>query len=316
MVASIYYLTACVCKTFNQRGKATTYLRKSLAAYPYLWLAYEQLAQLDNTNANPDDFYNMNGVQITPIIPKRFANVAPSPIPMAMFQTPEPTTRYKMQPHPIEPFYTTPAQSSATPSPHISKNQLPEVKKKNPYSDPKRKNAQTSYRAAIKIDPRHYNSWYGLGLIYFKQEKYDLAKFHFLRALSINGTSSVLFCYIGMTLQANKQHVEALDMLERALDVQPRNTLAKFKKASILYTLEQYELALQELEEFKELAPKETPVYILMGRVYKRLGQTDKALDSLTTALDMDHKNSNYIRSIIDKLHIDDDNDNQDIDLV
>jgi hypothetical protein len=42
---------------------------------------------------------------------------------------------------------------------------------------------------------------YGLGIIYYRQEKYALAEYHFTRALSINGQSSVLHCYLGMVLQ-------------------------------------------------------------------------------------------------------------------
>ena len=39
---------------------------------------------------------------------------------------------------------------------------------------------------AIRTDRRHYNAWYGLGSIYHRQEKYDMAEYHFRRALSIN----------------------------------------------------------------------------------------------------------------------------------
>ena len=49
---------------------------------------------------------------------------------------------------------------------------------------------------------------YGLGTIYFRQEKYDLSEYHFKRALSINPTSSALCCYLGMVLNANRRHEE------------------------------------------------------------------------------------------------------------
>ena len=58
------------------------------------------------------------------------------------------------------------------------------------------------FRTAILHDDRHYNAWYGLGTIYYRQEKYDLAEFHFRKALSINNCSSVLKCFLGMVLQA------------------------------------------------------------------------------------------------------------------
>lgn len=39
---------------------------------------------------------------------------------------------------------------------------------------------------------------YGLGMIYYKQEKFSLAEVHFRRALLINPQSSVLLCHVGV----------------------------------------------------------------------------------------------------------------------
>ena len=41
--------------------------------------------------------------------------------------------------------------------------------------------------------------------IYYRQEKYALAEYHFQRALSMDPGSSVLHCYLGMTYHANKR---------------------------------------------------------------------------------------------------------------
>ena len=40
-------------------------------------------------------------------------------------------------------------------------------------------------------------SRYGIGMIYYKQEKFALAEVHFKKALSINPQSSVLMCHVG-----------------------------------------------------------------------------------------------------------------------
>ena len=39
---------------------------------------------------------------------------------------------------------------------------------------------------------------YGIGMIYYKQEKFNLAEILFRKALSINPSSSVLFCHVGV----------------------------------------------------------------------------------------------------------------------
>ena len=39
-------------------------------------------------------------------------------------------------------------------------------------------------------------------MIYYKQEKFNLADVHFRKALSINPSSSVLYCHVGVVSKA------------------------------------------------------------------------------------------------------------------
>eukprot|EP00959_Pyramimonas_sp_CCMP1952_P005165 108536-Pyramimonas_sp.AAC.1 len=55
---------------------------------------------------------------------------------------------------------------------------------------------------------------YGMGTIYYRQEKFEEAEYHFQRALSINVHSSVLYCYLGMAQHARRKNREALHMLQ------------------------------------------------------------------------------------------------------
>ena len=59
----------------------------------------------------------------------------------------------------------------------------------------------------------------------------------------------------------------ALQTLNTAIKQAPRNSLCKFERASILFAAERYNEALEELNELKELVPKESPVYFLLGKV-------------------------------------------------
>ena len=158
------------------------------------------------------------------------------------------------------------------------------------------------YRHAIKTDERHYNAWYGLGAIYYRQEKFELAEYHFRRALSINAQSSVLHCYLGMVLHANKKCEEALDLLHEASAMEPKNPQARFQRANVLITMEQYEAALVELEAVRDYAPKESSVHFLMGKVCKKLERLDEAMMHFTFALDLNPKDNNMTKNAIDRL--------------
>lgn len=166
--------------------------------------------------------------------------------------------------------------------------------------------ATACFRSAIHHNDRHYNAWYGLGLVFYRQEKNQDALVHFKRALKINASNSVLHCYLGMVLQAQGANDAALRVFDDAIRLDPKNNMAKFRKASSLVKLGQFQEALAELERVKENAPKEAQVYFSMGKIYKMLGQLDRAIVCLTKAMDLDAKNTNYIKSVIDKLDRDD----------
>ena len=174
--------------------------------------------------------------------------------------------------------------------------------------------AMACYRSAIRIDERHYNAWYGLGNIYYRQEKYDFSEHHLRKALGINPCSSPLCCHLGMALHENKKTPQALEMLTEAIRIDPKNPLARFQKAQVHMSpgTEQYELALAELKQLVEMAPKEGLVYHLLGKVYKKLGDHSKALMNLHLALDLSPKNVQEIKSAIANLEKEDNAEDED----
>jgi Flp pilus assembly protein TadD len=78
--------------------------------------------------------------------------------------------------------------------------------------------AISCFRQAMKTDERHYNAWYGLGAIYHRQEKFDLAEVHFERAAAIHPTSSVLKCNLGIAQYANGKAYQAWILCRKRFD--------------------------------------------------------------------------------------------------
>ena len=50
---------------------------------------------------------------------------------------------------------------------------------------------------------------------------------------------------------------------------------------------ERYDDALKELEYLNEVAPRESSVFFLMGRIYKRLNMPEQAMHHFSIALDL-----------------------------
>ncbi|CAN0025987.1 unnamed protein product [Ectocarpus sp. 12 AP-2014] len=68
-------------------------------------------------------------------------------------------------------------------------------------------------------------------------------------------------------------------------------------------SMERYAEALRELEVVRDNVPKESAVYFLMGKVCKKLGQTDAAMRHFTIALDLHNKDKNLIKAAVDRLN-------------
>uniref|UniRef100_A0A7N0U2G3 Uncharacterized protein n=1 Tax=Kalanchoe fedtschenkoi TaxID=63787 RepID=A0A7N0U2G3_KALFE len=170
-------------------------------------------------------------------------------------------------------------------------------------------NGVKSYQEALHNDSRHYNAWYGLGMIYLRQEKYDFSEHHFRMAYQIHPRSSVIMSYLGTALHALQKSAEALEMMDKAIEADKKNPLPMYQKANIFVSMEYYEEALQVLEELKEFAPSESSVYALMGRIYKRLNMHDKAMLHFGLALDLKPSATDVatIKAAIEKLLVPDD---------
>jgi anaphase-promoting complex subunit 3 len=116
-----------------------------------------------------------------------------------------------------------------------------------------------------------------------------------------------------MTYAAQDDLLEALKCFEQSEVLDEKNVMNRFQKANVLCKLEKYEKALQELEQLRSAMPKEAPIPQLIGKIYKQLGMIEKAHSFFTLALDLENKDSQKIKAMIDSLHnmneFNDDND-------
>ncbi|EXJ53911.1 anaphase-promoting complex subunit 3 [Cladophialophora yegresii CBS 114405] len=175
--------------------------------------------------------------------------------------------------------------------------------------------ALDAYRSAIAADSRHYNAWYGLGKVYEKMGKWNIAEQHYRTAAKINPTNAVLICCIGLVLEKQKHPEDALLMYSRACFLAPQSALSRFKKARCLMSLGRPKEALAELKILRDVVPDEANVWFLMGRLYKILGEKGNAVRAFTMALNLDPKAAQFIKDAMESLDDDDDEFDDDEDM-
>lgn len=106
-----------------------------------------------------------------------------------------------------------------------------------------------------------------------------------------------------MTQNARGLLGAALSSLDAALKEYPMNLGARVEKADLLCKMSRTEEAIAVLEEVKELAPREGPIYQRLGRTYEAAGKPKKALEAYMAARDLaDSKDVKELNRAIDRL--------------
>lgn len=141
------------------------------------------------------------------------------------------------------------------------------------------------YKAAIALDSRHYNAWWGLGDVYRRQAEHKAAKYHFQRALEINGGNAVLRTSLGMACRSLGEQDLALQLFSPARGQQC--ALASFYRGCVLAEVGRSEEAIDELRYAQGLAPREPCVQFQLGRVHASVGDAERALLHFTMAMDL-----------------------------
>lgn len=143
------------------------------------------------------------------------------------------------------------------------------------------------YERAIAIDSRHYNAWWGLGNVYFRQEEHQSAKYHFHKAVEINGSNGVLRASLGMACQQLGEAENALDLFSAAAQSQQCGALAAFQRGCSLTALNRHPEAIEELQRAHVAAPREPCVHFELGRAHAGSGDLKQAHLHFTRAMDL-----------------------------
>jgi anaphase-promoting complex subunit 3 len=181
--------------------------------------------------------------------------------------------------------------------------------------------AMQAYRRAISADNRHYNGWYGLGNVYERMGKYDVAEKHYKAAAQINPNNVTLIVKIGL-VRSNPNHhnihilttSQVLDRMRRpdvalthfhaAVALDPGSIMARFRRAQTLLKLGDTQASLKDLLLLKDRAPDDANIHFLLGRCYKKTGERAAAIRHLTIAMNLDPKSHGVVKEVLESIDL------------
>ncbi|BAZ46582.1 tetratricopeptide repeat protein [Chondrocystis sp. NIES-4102] len=154
-----------------------------------------------------------------------------------------------------------------------------------------------AYNKAIELREDLYLAWFAKGFALGFDENYELALEACEKAIELQVTPSrykydAYRCKAG-ALQALQQFQPALDSLNQALDISPDNPADWMAQGELRYALGQYQLALQSFNKAAELRKAQNlhPSSLLYNNralVQLELGNHQLALEDIETAINID----------------------------
>ncbi|MEP6714380.1 MAG: protein kinase [Terriglobia bacterium] len=154
--------------------------------------------------------------------------------------------------------------------------------------------AARQLRKSISIEPTA-GAWSNLGTSYYLADRYDDAIASFEKATVLTPANSTLWGNLadayrwsnGQSDKAPETFRHALGLIQKEIDVNPRDPQLRAKAATYWAALKDRERADSEIEKALRFAPSNATVHFRAALVYEQGRQRDRALHEVKAALDL-----------------------------
>lgn len=143
-----------------------------------------------------------------------------------------------------------------------------------------------------------------LGEAYERSRRYDEAAEQFQAVLALQPENSHAMNYLGYMWADNGENLEqALELIRRAVDLDPNNGAFVDSLGWALFRLGEFEQARRHLERANQLVPRDSTILEHLGDVYVALGDPQRAREAYEQALAInDEENVDSVRRKLSEL--------------
>lgn len=145
--------------------------------------------------------------------------------------------------------------------------------------------AVEDFKQALKTDPNCVEAYYGLGMTYGYQDRYETARYYFDKGLSINASSLRLWKWRGVVNAELQRWDDALLDYQKALELNPADPDLYIRKAKVLQKTDKADDAIRDLLFASELSPDNPEISYTLGNIYLSVGDAERALARYATTL-------------------------------
>ena len=151
--------------------------------------------------------------------------------------------------------------------------------------------ALSNLTEALKYDPQYSEAHYLRGKILYDVHDYIAAISSFSSAFANDRGNTHYLYHLSRAYRENEQYVEAIDCIDRIIELTPNDEKAYYTRANIRFLEKNYRAALIDFNDAIRINPNYARAYNNRGVVHKLLGNFDAAMRDYTTAIRLEPKN-------------------------
>jgi len=144
--------------------------------------------------------------------------------------------------------------------------------------------AEASFRKALQLDPNNLIVHINLGMLLGEQSRLSEAEDAFRKALKVDPNSAIAAYNLGVVL-AHEQINQAIKWCRKAYELQPEEPKYGYTYAFYLYRNKQSGAAIDILQDMVKRQIPYSDTYALLGAIYQRRGELDKAVEVYQAAV-------------------------------
>ncbi len=154
-------------------------------------------------------------------------------------------------------------------------------------------NAYFFYKKSLKLNPSSLPGLSALANLCERIGKKEEAFNTFQKIISFDSTDATALNYVGYTYAERAESLDyALNLIERALSIEPNNGYFIDSRGWVYYQKGDYESALSDLKRASELI-EDAVILEHLGDVYVKLNEVEKAIEVYQKVLSLEPQNKN-----------------------
>ncbi len=145
------------------------------------------------------------------------------------------------------------------------------------------------YEKAIEVFPENIDPYLSLGKYYTIENKPEKAISYFEKALAIDSTATDVYTWLGQAYLSVEDYTKAIDILEKASVILKDNSKILYNLALSYFKNKNYDAAIENSERVINLEETDPEIlsrtYNLLGQIYITKEQYEKAINALQEAI-------------------------------